>query len=59
MHGKYILPQTIEDWIRNIVKWTPNSSVIWKEIVVVFNIEGSSLAWEVKNGEKLQIGLEP
>ena len=56
---KYILPGTIEDWIRQSNKTTSNYSIIWKAIIKSFHVIGDGLAWKIRKGEKLRLGSDP
>jgi hypothetical protein len=56
---KYILPGTIEDWIRRSNKTTSNCSIIWKAIIKSFHVIGDGLAWKIRKGEKLRLGSDP
>jgi hypothetical protein len=56
---KYIAPFSLEAWIRSQPKSLKGASVIWKAIVKDFPIIESSLAWNIGNGNRLRIGLDP
>ena len=56
---KYLLGETITDWIRNPRKSHLGGSVIWKAIVKSFHLIETNLAWDVGNGESVLIGRDP
>jgi hypothetical protein len=56
---KYILPRTIEYWIRWSNKTTSNCSIIWKAIIKSFHVIRDGLAWKIRKGEKLRLGSDP
>jgi hypothetical protein len=53
---KYIHPETVEEWIRNLVKGRSNCSIIWKSMLNSFLVIGEGLAWRVGKGNKVRVG---
>jgi len=56
---KYLAPHTIQDWIRMDDKKSKGGSIIWKAIIMAFEIIGRGLAWKVGDGWSLLIGRDP
>ena len=53
---KYIVLDSVEDWIRKNNKVHLGGSVIWKVVVKNFNVIEDSLSWNIINGRKLRVG---
>lgn len=56
---KYIDPVPLEEWIHSPWKDSTNASVIWKVTIVSFKLVEEGLAWQVGNGEKIRLGIDP
>ena len=59
MIQKYLAPDSVEDWIQNPRKTHASGSVIWKAVVKYFELIGSNLTWNVGNGRRAWIGVDP
>ena len=59
MIQKYISPESMEDWIRRLVKSHVGGSIFWKVVVKSFDVIGNGLAWMIGNGRKLRVGEDP
>jgi hypothetical protein len=59
IHQKYIKPELVEEWIRNLVKKWQNASIVWKAMVIIFPLNVKSLAWKVGKGTRVRIGIDP
>jgi hypothetical protein len=56
---KYIRSDSLEDWIRKLVKSHPNCSIIWKVVISSFPVVGDGLSWRVDKCDRAQIGVDP
>jgi hypothetical protein len=56
---KYIHLDSIEDWIRRLVKDCLNCSIIWKALLKPFLVIGDRLAWRIGKGSKVRIDIDP
>lgn len=56
---KYIDPIPLDEWIRRPGKDFSKASAIWKAAIDSFKIVEEGLAWQVGNGEKCKIGIDP
>lgn len=56
---KYIDLMPTNEWLRNPYKRNLQASVVWKENLDSIGIIEQGLAWNVSNGEKIILGLEP
>jgi hypothetical protein len=56
---KYIIPDSVEDWIRSPNKSSHHCSIIWKAMISSFSVVWDSLAWRVGKGNHLRIGADP
>ena len=55
MH-KYIVPNSVEDWIQSPVKTHSGGSKIWKAVVKSIDVIETNLSWNVGYGKKLRVG---
>jgi hypothetical protein len=56
---KYISPSSLFDWIRNPQKNFRGGSIFWKTIVKSFHLISDRLAWRVKDGCSVRLGMYP
>lgn len=56
---KYIAPVSLEAWIRSHPKTLKGASMIWKAIINAFPLIENGLAWNIGNGNRLRLGLDP
>jgi len=47
---KYILSDSVEEWIKRPIKEVQNFTIIWKSILRYFSMAGKGLAWRVRRG---------
>ena len=56
---KYIVSDSLEEWIRSPIKSHSRGSLIWKAVIRSFSVIEAHLAWNVGNGRKVRIGVDP
>jgi len=56
---KYIEPVSLETWIGNPQKYLKGASVIWKAFIKYFMVIGDGLAWNIGNGQRFRLGMDP
>lgn len=56
---KYIAPDLVEDWVRNLGKSHVGGSVIWKAVVTSFPVIETNLAWNIGDGRRLRVEEDP
>ena len=59
MIEKYIAPDSVEEWIKKNNKCHRGGSVIWKAVVKTFDVIEDSLAWNIGNGRRMRVGVDP
>jgi len=59
LHQKYIAPLSILDRIRTDDKKKTGASIIWKAIILAFDLIGKWMAWGVGDGHKFLVGRDP
>jgi hypothetical protein len=55
---KYILSDSLMEWIRRPSKKHLATSIIWKAMVFSFDVIGDGLAWKVGKGNKVRVGRD-
>lgn len=56
---KYIAPLSIFEWIRLENKMVGGASIIWKAMIKAFDLVGSGLAWNVGDGRRVRLSMDP
>jgi hypothetical protein len=56
---KCIHPESIEEWIRHLIKKHYGCSIIWKVVIQAFEVMGDGLAWNIGKGTKVWLGSDP
>ena len=59
VNHKHIRPHTIHKWLRIPSKKVSLTSIIWKSMVLYFDVIGDGLVWRVGDGNKLCLGKDP
>jgi hypothetical protein len=45
IRAKYIALDSVEEWVRNLVKRLQSTSIIWKVVTTTFHLVGNWLIW--------------
>jgi hypothetical protein len=59
IHQKYIALETIIDYIHRPNKKHQNATMIWKETILYFSLIRDCLAYKVRNGFNVCLGVDP